>query len=207
MYHEINEDLAKQAKAMWSFTDYVDGSATAEYKALVDKAYELVEECPEHVKEKAKYYAELFARKLAENINKQHSIDIQCPSVMISGASNFPVRKKEKQVASLGKNFKDREYIMEYLTKIENLTKATYTEPEKENTTTVYEEFTIVENYEADRIQLIFDGKPDEETRAIIKSKAFKWSPRFGAWQRQLTDNGRAAAQLVLRKIKEGESK
>ena len=56
----------------------------------------------------------------------------------------------------------------------------------------------IVENLEADRLQLIFPDRPDDEMRARLKGRGFKWSPRFGAWQRQLTDNARAAAQRIL---------
>ena len=47
----------------------------------------------------------------------------------------------------------------------------------------------IVRNLEADRLQIIFDEKPDEETRSVLKSNGFRWSPRYGAWQRQLTQN------------------
>lgn len=49
----------------------------------------------------------------------------------------------------------------------------------------------IVENFTEDRLQLIFDGKPPEEVRAVLKSNGFKWSPRNTAWQRQLTNNAR----------------
>lgn len=59
----------------------------------------------------------------------------------------------------------------------------------------------IIENAEAMRIQLIFDGKPSEEVRDILKSHGFRWSPSFGAWQRQLTENGKYATISALQKI------
>ena len=37
-YYKINEDAARRAKEMNSFYDYKPGSATEEYKAMVDKA-------------------------------------------------------------------------------------------------------------------------------------------------------------------------
>lgn len=37
-YYPINEDAARQAKEMNSFSDYQPGSATAGYQAMVDKA-------------------------------------------------------------------------------------------------------------------------------------------------------------------------
>lgn len=60
----------------------------------------------------------------------------------------------------------------------------------------------VVENAEAMRIQLIFDGKPDDDTRTLLKSNGFRWSPRFSAWQRQLTQNGIRATQRILEKLK-----
>lgn len=56
----------------------------------------------------------------------------------------------------------------------------------------------IVRNIEADRLQIIFNDKPDEDMRAKLKSNGFRWSPRYGAWQRQLTDNAERAARQVL---------
>ena len=57
--------------------------------------------------------------------------------------------------------------------------------------------YKLVENAELGRIQFLFDGKPDEATRALLKANGFRWSPSQGAWQRMLNDNGRYAAQQV----------
>ena len=56
----------------------------------------------------------------------------------------------------------------------------------------------IVRNLEADRLQILFDEKPDEETRAALKQNGFRWSPRYSAWQRQLTRNAEIAARRAL---------
>jgi hypothetical protein len=56
----------------------------------------------------------------------------------------------------------------------------------------------VVENSEADRIQIFFPGKPDSNTISRLKSRAFKWSPSNGCWQRQLTENARRAAAEVI---------
>ena len=58
--------------------------------------------------------------------------------------------------------------------------------------------YTYKEDPDQMRVQLIFDGKPDDDTRALLKSYGFRWSPRNGAWQRQLTDNGRRAARQIM---------
>ena len=37
-----------------------------------------------------------LAKKLADNFNKDSHINLRCPSVLIAGPANFPVRKKEQ---------------------------------------------------------------------------------------------------------------
>ena len=56
----------------------------------------------------------------------------------------------------------------------------------------------VVENAEDERLQLFFDGKPEQAIIDRLKSRGFKWSPRNGCWQRLLNDNARAAARWVL---------
>lgn len=51
------------------------------------------------------------------------------------------------------------------------------------------------------RILVNFPCKPDEQVRSIMKRNGFRWSPTSGAWQRDLTDDGRAALQNALRQI------
>lgn len=57
---------------------------------------------------------------------------------------------------------------------------------------------TVVENADENRMQLIFPAKPDEETRQRLKRHGFRWSPTQGAWQRQLNNSARYAADQVL---------
>ena len=56
----------------------------------------------------------------------------------------------------------------------------------------------IVENTEANRLQVFFPEKPSETVRKELKSNGFRWSPRNKAWQRQLTQNAEYAARRVL---------
>ena len=104
-YYTINEEAAANAKAMYSWSEYKHGTKTAEYKSEVDEAYSYAESLPEEVKEKGLYMADKYAQRLADWYNKQFAIDMRCPSIMIAGGSNFPVRKKEKQVAALDKHY------------------------------------------------------------------------------------------------------
>lgn len=56
----------------------------------------------------------------------------------------------------------------------------------------------VLKNYAEDRLQILFDEKPDADTIRKLKANGFRWSPRFMAWQRQLTDNAYYAAARVL---------
>ena len=59
----------------------------------------------------------------------------------------------------------------------------------------------VVHNKEINRIQILFDNIPDEETRNLLKSRGFKWSRYEKAWQRLLNKNGIYAANYVIEKI------
>lgn len=109
----INEETARRAKEMISFSDYQKGSATAEYTSQVNEVVKMAEELaqrsrfitdePERMQE-AQRYIDYYSRKYAEYINKDNEITCRCPSVMVAGPANFPVRKKEKQVAAWDAN-------------------------------------------------------------------------------------------------------
>lgn len=67
---------------------------------------------------------------------------------------------------------------------------------------TVYDGYVVRENREINRIQFLFDEKPDAGTRVLLKSHGFHWSPSEGAWQRVLNENGRKAARFVMTVIR-----
>ena len=124
VYYSIDEGRARSAHEMMSFSEYKQGSKTAEYQSYVNKAYDLAdaiaEERPEDA-ERAYGLAERYAKRLADNMNAESRIGCMCPSVMISGPANFPVRKKEKQNAAWDRNHKEWNEIQEFLQKIENI--------------------------------------------------------------------------------------
>ena len=291
-YHTINEEAARRANDMNSFRDYKAGSATAEYRRMVDAATELAERQKQRVDpmyhEKIDRLLETYCRKLAENMNASYSIEARCPSILISGGGNFPVRKKEKQNAARDRNLEEWNYIQGLLDKIRSvgtggissddpqavekleaklaalekhqetmkaantairmkdpakgdakLAELGYTpediaklrEPDfcgrigypayllqnnnanirrirgrieelKKRTENTPEgwEFDggrVVVNTAENRLQIIFDGKPDADIRTELKSEGFRWAPSQGAWQRQLTDNAMRAARRL----------
>ncbi len=291
IYYTINESAARRANDMNSFSDYKPGSATAEYRQMVDKAVEIGERQKKRVDpmyhEKIDSLVDTYARKLAENMNSSFSIEARVPSVLIAGGSNFPVRKKEKQNAARDRNMEDWNEIQGLLDKIrstgmggisaddpqaiqkleaklEKLQAAQDTmkavnayyrkhktldgcpnlsaerieamkgemssqwhiedKPypswalsnnnaeirrikgriaeltKKQETAYAGWEFdggTVEANKEDNRLQIYFEEKPDEKTRETLKENGFRWSPKAGAWQRQLNDNAIYAADRL----------
>ncbi len=300
-YYPINEDAARRAKQLNSFSDYREGEATQEYRQMVDKAAALAERQKARVD--STYHARIdqlldtYARKLADNFNRRSEIDARVPSVLIAGPSNFPVQKKEKQNAARAANDAEYKMIQDILSRIQSTgmggimsddanavakLKAKLDKLEKHQATMKaanaairlkdvqkgdaqlkelgysseeikqlrtpdlcgsvgypsYEltnnnanirrikdriaglekeaqraaeradvapvegdGYKLVENAELCRIQFIFDGKPDEDTRSLLKSYGFRWSPSQGAWQRMLNDNGRYAAERIRERL------
>ncbi len=283
IYYTINESAARRANDMNSFSDYKPGSATAEYRQMVDKAVEIGERQKKRVDpmyhEKIDSLVDTYARKLAENMNSSFSIEARVPSILIAGGSNFPVRKKEKQNAARDRNMgewneiqglldkirstgmggisaDDPQAIQKLEAKLEKLQSAQDTmkavnayyrkhktldgcpnlsaerieimkgemssqwhiqdKPypswalsnnnaeirrvkgriaeltRKQETAYAGWEFdggTVEANREDNRLQIFFEEKPDEKTRETLKENGFRWSPKAGAWQRQLNDN------------------
>ncbi|WP_379708694.1 YodL domain-containing protein [Mediterraneibacter gnavus] len=290
-YYPINEAAAKRAKDRNSFSDYKQGSATAEYRHYVDEAVQIAERQKQRVDpmyhEKIDSLLDTYARKLAANMNKGYEIDARVPSILIAGGSNFPTRKKEKQNAARDSNYREWQDIQGLLDKIrstgmggisaddpqavqklekklESLEKSQETmkavnayyrkhktldgcphlppeELEKlkadmasswhledkpfatwalsNNSAEIrrvkdrikslsqqkeigfvgwkFDGGKVEANTEANRLQIFFEDKPDEATREALKSNGFRWSPKAGAWQRQLTSNAYYAADYV----------
>jgi len=52
-----------------------------------------------------------------------------------------------------------------------------------------------------ERMRFYFDAIPSIEVRNLMKRHAFKWSPKNGAWQRQLTNNCKYDTKRILAEL------
>ena len=135
--YSINEGLARAAKEANSWSDYSEGSATDGYfdcvsefqravNRLIDRNSQMPYPATPEQMELVQYYVDKYSEKLAAAINRQNSIEASCPSVMIAGFANFPVRKKEKQNAARDKFWNECGELFEptdnyYFRKIKNI--------------------------------------------------------------------------------------
>jgi len=200
-YYPIDEDLARRARESYSYSEYKPGSASADYRAMVDEVTRLAEEHKRRVDPvyhaKIDYWVDLYARKLAANLNRSHEIDTRCPSVMIAGPSRFPVRRKEKQNAAMRKNLAEYQDIQRIKEKIQRLGTGGISAddpdaPEKlaQKLATLKQTQTLMKNVNAwYRQHKTLDSCPllSEEARAELKhGMAQDWRSNpvpFAAWQ------------------------
>ena len=124
VYYSINESLAKTAHDMMSMRDYEKDSKTKEYRSYVDKAYDLADKIvAERPLQAERLYsmAERYSRRMAEYFNRDSKIGCMCPSILISGGGNFPVKKKERQVQAWDPNHQFYQETQKILSKIESV--------------------------------------------------------------------------------------
>ena len=124
MYYAINEDAARFAHNINSFFPFVEGKATKEYRDAIDRVAGVVATKKKLLGSSAEHdldsLLDSYARKLADWYNRGFSIEARCPSIMVSGGANFPVRKKEKQNAARDRHMQEYETLNALARKIEN---------------------------------------------------------------------------------------
>lgn len=124
-YYEINEETARRAQEAFSFQDYIPGSATESYRQAVDEAAALVERqkaaTSHFYHDKLDDLLDAYARRLADWENRRNANTASCPSILVCGAANFPVRKKEKQNARESALWDEYKQIEGILSKIKSI--------------------------------------------------------------------------------------
>jgi hypothetical protein len=138
----------------------------------------------------------------------------RCLSSMIVGPARFPVARAEKANRSADKR---RDELLEWDARAraavlrhvkaaspEGLAKAAEEEAARAaapppSDFMTGEGWRAIENHAENRLQILFDAKPSPERIAKLKKSGWRWSPRFGAWQRQLTQNARYSVEYVMK--------
>lgn len=55
----------------------------------------------------------------------------------------------------------------------------------------------IVDNAEANRLQIFFDGKPDQKIITALKSSGFRWTPSLMCWQAYRSNRASYNAEII----------
>lgn len=89
-----------------------------------------------------------------------------------------------------------------------NVAETTTTSPDAtEETIFEADGIRIINNFAAERVQIMTDNKPEADRITFLKQNAFRWSPSNKAWQRQNTTNGKFAVKQYIHKFHNSESK
>lgn len=297
----INETLAKRSKENMSFSDYKEGSATAEYNAVIAEVKEQIDEAKTRVspeaQERLDRLFDWYKGAYAKWVNKHNANGANHVSQMISGASNYNMRKHEKYLSREGKLWEEYDELQNIgykiqaivngdkiikssdvdaieklqaklaqlqkyqetmkaanailrkkkLTdaeKIEQLTQIGFSESSarellqpdfcgrvgftyhlqnnngnmrtikqrieklqrqkaEEATEIIIEAdnedgaIRIVDNPQADRLQIFFPSKPSAEIRTQLKRNGFRWTPSIGAWQSYRNSRAKQVAKEI----------
>lgn len=126
-------------------------------------------------------------REDLENMGFSEKLIHECFKPHYSGRVGFPPFMLTNNLATI-KHHKEK------LLKIQIRINARSVEKKE----TVIEGVKIVENVEADRLQIFFDGKPEEPVRNSLKKNGFKWSPSNGCWQTYLASGKYKVSSLQL---------
>jgi hypothetical protein len=71
----------------------------------------------------------------------------------------------------------------------------------QETTEIILNGVKVIDNVEENRLQLFFDGKPEEEVRTKLKSSGFRWARFSGCWQRHRSRQAIWLAKDILNSL------
>ena len=148
---------------------------------------------------------EAFRLKYLQWENTLWAAKSRTASPMITGPARFPVDRNRK--AMQAEHNKVEKYLYWRAKAKTDALKAVKAagEPPKEINTTPAEsckigDVEVVTNYEADRIQMLFPGKPSPEIIGELKGRGWRWSPKNSAWQRFITPASMQSAKIIAGK-------
>ncbi len=156
----------------------------------------------------AEAQSERYRENYIKRLSAVWSTRSRMMSTMIAGPARFPVTRQEKICRAYENKAKELYDWQDraLAAAIKAIKAVGYVSPPKpEGAKTGKEEFAIgdvliVANYDIERLQLIFDGKPAPEIIAELKGAAWNWSPKNGAWQRKITNNAIYSAKGIAAK-------
>lgn len=159
--------------------------------ANLEKAQEMMKAANKVCKSKKLTDAEKVEQLVNLGYKKSHANELLQPSHCCSiGFASY----------SLSNNNANIRTAKQRLEKLQKLAEIAESTPQEERTTDI-NGIQIIDNIEANRIQIIFEGKPDADIRTELKSNGFRWAPSNGAWQAYRNDRTMNKAKEIVSKI------
>lgn len=190
--HEF-EKLAYRAFANTSFDPEKSAMLTIEQHE--NALNEDLNEVPDSEKER-------YVTGFKKHFSAWLSAHSRCASSFITGRSNFDTQRAERANEIEQKRYAD--FLLWRERTLKAIKRKASNKPidNRSNIEIPFEGGKIIQNWGEDRIQLLFNEKPDAETILLLKKNGFHWSPTRMVWQRKNTNNAiNAAKQITQSKI------
>lgn len=96
----------------------------------------------------------------------------------------------------------ERHKFFKLLEVAENVKATKESNSERENSEITIPGGKVIQNWKENRLQIIFDSKPDYDTIQELKKWGFKWAPSSMAWQRFNNNNSIFALKQIIKFLK-----
>ena len=153
------------------------------------KAVDMLKENLLHVKSNNEYM-----QKVNDHY-KEHGTVVGCPGVDDETAEKLNSRVKDGQETPYPGTFFKQNY--ETMRRLQSNLDRVEQKPETLFKGWQFEGGKAVANLANNRLQLLFNEKPNEQQRNMLKQNGFKWAPTAEAWQRPLDPKTMAAADKI----------
>lgn len=157
--------------------------------ASLEKSQELMKAVNAIIRKKALTDEQKIAEMVKIGMNEENAKEALKPDYM--GRVGFPSYSLQNNNATI-RTAKERLGHIKKLRAREN--KEIIVElPESEES----EAIRIVDNVQANRLQIFFPGKPDADVRTELKKNGFRWTPSIGAWQSYRSNHAIEVAKRI----------
>ncbi len=153
------------------------------------KAVDMLKENLSHVKSNNEYM-----QKVNDHY-KEHGTVVGCLGVDDETAEKLNDRVKDGQETPYPGSFFKQNY--ETMRRLQSNIDRVEQKPETLFKGWQFEGGKAVANLANNRLQLLFNEKPNEQQRNMLKQNGFKWAPTAEAWQRPLDPKTFAAADKI----------
>ncbi len=147
----------------------------------LEKNHEIMKSVNKVVKNKKITHDEKINEIIALGIKKESATELLKGDFMGRiGFATYALQNNKAEINRVKRRIED-------LSKIKN----------NDNITEENDNFIFKVDYEINRIMFVFDDKPEEKVRKVLKSNAFNWSKYNNAWIRKISHNALYAANDI----------